>query len=74
MLTAISDRYDYLMHLLKESGFSYSDMFKKVTSKEGSIGVVAELVRLNARNRGWSKELSICEQFLQAAAPTVKGN
>ncbi len=73
VLGAISDRYDYLMHLLKEAGYSYTNLFKKVGEKEGSVGVVAELVRLNARNRGWSKELNICEQLLQAAEPTVRG-
>jgi predicted nucleic acid-binding Zn-ribbon protein len=72
VLTAIDERYNLLLELLKESQRSYADLFKKVDNKEGSVGVIAELVRLNARNRGWNQELDVCGEFLHSADVTVR--
>jgi hypothetical protein len=73
LLSAMSVRYDFLVELFKDSQHSYTGMFNKVTENEGSIAVVAELVRLNARNQGWDNELEICQRFLDAAENAVRG-
>jgi hypothetical protein len=74
VLQAMGGRYEYLMELLKEASHSYSDLFKKVQENEGSVPVVAELVRLNARNRGWTRDLEVCGRFLSAAESRARSN
>lgn len=74
LLGALESRFEMLTGLFKEMNRSYAELFKKVDEKQGSVGVVAELVRLNARNRGWSRELEVCEQFVRSADAILKTN
>jgi hypothetical protein len=73
-LAALGKRYEFMTDLFKKCSRSYSDKLKQVDQKEGSIEVVAELIRLNARNRGWNKELEIWNSFLERAEQSVRGN
>lgn len=69
ILEKLDKRYDLLINSFKEFQKYYNDLFNKVYGKEGSIEAVTELVRINAKNRGWKKELEVCEQLLQATEP-----
>jgi hypothetical protein len=73
-LTALGKRYEFITDLFKRCSRSYSNKLKLVEEKEGSVEVVAELIRLNARNRGWNKELEVWGQFLERAQESVRGN
>ncbi len=72
-LTALSKRCELLEELFKRHSATYMDYRNKVHSNEGSIDVVAELIRLNARNRGWGRELQLCGQFVEKAESIVRG-
>lgn len=73
-LADLGKRYEFMTGLFKKCSRSYSDKLKQVDQKEGSIEVVAELIRLNARNRGWNRELEIWSRFLERAEESVRGN
>ncbi len=73
-LAALGDRYEFITALFKKCSRSYMDKLKQVDEKEGSVEVVAELIRLNARNRGWSRELEVWDRFLERAEESVRGN
>jgi hypothetical protein len=74
VLAALGKRYEFITNLFKKCSRSYSDKLRQVDEKEGSIEVVAELIRLNARNRGWSRELEVWSRFLERAEDSVRGN
>ena len=73
-LAALGERYEFITNLFKKCSKSYMDKLKQVDQKEGSIEVVAELIRLNARNRGWNRELEVWSRFLERAEDSVRGN
>ena len=74
VLAALGERYEFITGLFKKCSRSYADKLRQVDEKEGSIEVVAELIRLNARNRGWSRELEVWNRFLERAEDSVRGN
>lgn len=73
-LEVLGKRCEFITDLFKKCSRAYSDKLKQVDEREGSIEVVAELIRLNARNRGWSRELEVWSRFLEQAEQSIRGN
>jgi len=72
VLEAMTARLAFFKDLFEAWGPVYSGLLKKVEEKEGSVGVVAELVRLSARNYGLNREMELYGQFLETAEAAVK--
>lgn len=73
LLEAIDARLEFLRGLFEQWRSVYAELFKKVKEKEGSVSVIAELVRLDARNRGLSREIEFCGKFLETAQVAARG-